>query len=117
MTVTATKTDAMLPAEFSELEGFVDRWALATEAERFDTCTQSSIEEMQALYDAVFPRIDEIREYLDPKDIHDLDEQDTNLLNLSFSLIQASFYAEVWRQPHIPDTGAAAITCWSEAQL
>jgi hypothetical protein len=29
------------------------------------------------------------------------------LLELLYSLVMASFPVEVWRQPHIPDSGAA----------
>lgn len=36
------------------------------------------------------------------------DEHDArNLLNLLYSLVMVSFPVEVWRQPHIPDRGAA----------
>ena len=44
----------MLPADFAALESFSD-WILATEPERYARRLASSMEEMQALYDAAFP--------------------------------------------------------------
>ena len=75
------------------------------------------MDDLQPFYDAAMARLDEARVYLDSKDLHDLDEQDTNLLNLLFSLVQISFSVELWRQSRIPDTGAADIVCYSEAPL
>jgi hypothetical protein len=108
---------ALLPIEFSDLEPFAPTWCLATETERFGKRMSSKMEEMQAFYDAAFPRLDEAKAYLDKLPIHDLPEDALNLLHLLFSLVMVSFPAEVWRQPHIPDTGAAAMTCWLEAPL
>jgi hypothetical protein len=107
----------MLPREFSDLEPFAPSWCLATETERFNRRSASTMDDMQPFYDAAMARLDEARAYLDTKDIHELDEKDTNLIDLLFSLIQISFSVELWRQARIPDTGAADIICWLEAPL
>ena len=44
-------------AEFSELEPFAAKWCLATEPERWATRMSSSMAELQAFYDAIFPRV------------------------------------------------------------
>ena len=47
---------AMLPEEFSDLEPFAAKWSLATERERYAARLSSSMDEMQAFYDAAFVR-------------------------------------------------------------
>src|SRR5205823_5250946 len=56
---------ALLPSEFADLEPYAATWSLATEHERYTARLSSSMEDMQAFYDAVFPRADAARTYLD----------------------------------------------------
>ena len=98
----------MLPAEFAELERFSD-WVLATEPERYARRLASSMEEMQALYDAAFPMLEPAKAHLDMFPLHELPEAERNLLYLMYSLIMVSFPVEVWRQARVPDSGAAAM--------
>jgi hypothetical protein len=97
-----------LPAEFTDLEPYSD-WCLATEAERYAKRLASSMAEMQAFYDAAFPRLEEILAYLDAFDIDALREDAMRLLTLSYSLVNVSFPVEVWRQARVPDSGAASM--------
>ena len=97
-----------LPAEFADLEPFAG-WALRTERERYAKRLASSMEELQAFYDAAFPRLDQILDHLDALDFDDLPDDATALLWLSYSLVNASFPVEVWRQPRVPDSGAASM--------
>jgi hypothetical protein len=99
-----------LPPDFSDLEQFAD-WVLDTEAERYAKRLSSSMDEMQAFYDAAFPRIDDALGYLDGFDLYALPEDAKNLLYLYCSLVNASFPVEVWRQPRVPDSGAASMDC------
>jgi len=99
-----------LPPEFSDLEQFAD-WVLHTEAERYAKRLSSSMDEMQSFYDAAFPRIDDALGYLDGFDLYALPEDAKNLLYLYCSLVNASFPVEVWRQPRVPDSGAASMDC------
>jgi hypothetical protein len=52
-------TGTRLPPEFAQLESHAVEWCLATEPERWARRLGSSMEEMQAFYDAVFPRAEE----------------------------------------------------------
>jgi hypothetical protein len=97
-----------LPAGFGELEPFAD-WALATEAERYAKRLASTMDELQAFYDAAFPRLDEAVTYLDQFPLDALPDDATRLLWLCYSLVNASFPVEVWRQPRVPDSGAASM--------
>ena len=97
-----------LPAEFSDLERFVDDWCVASEPERYAKRLASSMDELQAFYDALFPRAEEAMAYLEQFPLHDLPDDAHRLLKLLYSLILVSFAVEIWRQPYIPDTGTAS---------
>ena len=100
-------SEALLPGEFSWLEPFAPTWCLRTERERFAQRMTSSMEEMQAFYDAFFPRAEEAIQYCDKFDLDDMPDGAQRLLQLLYSLVMVSFPVEVWRQPHVPDSGAA----------
>jgi hypothetical protein len=99
---------AVLPTEFSDLEPFA-AWSLATEAERYAKRLSSTMEELQAFYDAAFPRLEETLAYFDQLDFTALPEGATRLLWLSYSLVNVSFPVEVWHQPRVPDSGASTL--------
>lgn len=98
----------VLPPEFADLEPFAD-WSLRTEGERYAKRLASTMDELQALYDAAFPRLEAAMAYLDGFALDALPEDATRLLWLCYSLVNASFPVEAWRQPRVPDSGAAVI--------
>ena len=93
-----------LPAEFADLEPFAAKWSLPTEHERYATRLSSSMEEMQAFYDAIFPRVEEAIAYCDKCPLDNMPDDAVNLLRLIYSFIIVSFAVELWRQPYVPDT-------------
>ena len=99
--------DALLPPEFSDLEPFAKTWCLAGEPERYGKRLASTMDEMQAFYDAVFPRAEAAIAYLDKFPLHELPDNARQLLHLLYSFIMVSFPIEIWKQPYIPDTGTA----------
>jgi hypothetical protein len=102
-----TMADALLPAEFADLEPFVDGWCLNSEPERYAKRLSSTMAEIQAFYDAMMPRSEEAIRYLEKFPLDELPEEASRLLKLLYSLILMSFPVEIWRQPRIPDTGTA----------
>src|SRR5215468_11622298 len=100
--------DMRLPAQFADLEPFVKEWCLASEPERYAKRLASTMDEMQAFYDAIFPRAEEAIVYLERFPLDDLPDDALRLLQLLYSLILVSFPIEIWRQPYIPDTGTAS---------
>ena len=96
------------PPAFADLEQFAD-WALATEAERYAKRLASTMDELQAFYDAAMPRLEAMLAHLDQLALDALPEDATRLLRLCYSLVNASFPVEVWRQPRVPDSGAASM--------
>jgi hypothetical protein len=100
--------DRLLPQQFSDLEPFARTWCIANEPERYAKRLASTMQEMQAFYDACFPRAEAAIAYLDTFPLHDLPDDARRLLHLLYSLIMVSFPVEIWRQPYIPDTGTAS---------
>jgi hypothetical protein len=98
---------ATLPPGFSDLEPF-SGWCLPGANDRFAKRLASSMEEMQAFYDAAFPRLEEAMEYLDGFPLDELPEDARHLLWMYYSLCTVSFPVEVWSQPRVPDSGAAS---------
>ena len=96
----------VLPPEFADLEPWID-WALPTEKARYSKRLASSMDELQAFYDAAFPRLEAGTEYLENVELEGISEPDTTLLWLFEALVTVSFPVEVWRQPRVPDSGAS----------
>ena len=103
----------VLPKEFADLERFAD-WAIPTERARYAKRMATSMDELQAFYDAVFPRLQESTDYLKGVELDGISEEDERLLWLFASLCTVSFPVEVWRQPRVPDSGASAFDAVEE---
>lgn len=100
--------DNLLPPEFADLERWVAEWCLDSEPERYAKRLASTMDEIQAFYDAVMPRVEAAIVYLEKFPLDDLPEDAHRLLKLLYSLILMSFPVEIWKQPYIPDTGTAS---------
>jgi hypothetical protein len=96
-----------LPTEFVDLEPFA-AWALPTERERYAKRIASTMDELQSFYDAAFPRFEAALTYLDQFSLDALPDDACRLLWLYCALVTVSFPVEVWRQPRVPDSGAAS---------
>ncbi|WP_419919221.1 hypothetical protein [Candidatus Poriferisocius sp.] len=109
-------TVAALPACFLDLTPF-SGWALETWRERYEKRLASTMDEMQAFYDAMMPRLPQILEHCDSFALHDLPGDTRNLLLMVFALGEASFPVEAWRQPRVPDSGSADLELVREPRL
>jgi hypothetical protein len=105
---------SMLPVEFADLEPFAATWCLGSEPERYAQRMASTVDDMQAFYDAIVPRVEAAIAHLEQFPLDSLPEDGVNLLHLLYSMVQVSFPVEVWRQPRVPDTGAATFDCIAE---
>jgi hypothetical protein len=101
-------TNVAFPDGFEDLAPWGD-WVLHGERARYDKRVASTMDELQAFYDAVFPRLQEACDYLEQYAVEDLPDEGVNLLWLMCSLITVSFPVECWRQPRVPDAGASSI--------
>ena len=104
-------SDSLLPPQFAALEPFATEWCLAIEGERYAKRVASSTPELQAFYDAFFPRTQEALDYCDQYPMDDLPDDVINLMRLLYSLVTVAAAVETWHQGRIPDTGASEITC------
>jgi len=107
-------TEAKLPKEFSDLEPYAAEWACETEPERYDRRLASTMDELQAFYDAIFPRAKEALDFLDERDLDELTDEELNLLRMLYSLSTISFAVDCFKQPKIPDSGSAYLRVISE---
>ncbi len=96
------------PAAFAALEPFAD-WALPSEGDRYAKRLASSMEQLQAFYDAAFPVLEASTDYLKAVSLDAISEEDQRLLWLFAAVVTVSFPIEVWRQPRVPDSGASSI--------
>ena len=109
-------TNAKLPPDFADLAPFAD-WALDTWRERYEKRLASTMDEMQAYYDAMMPRLTEILEYCDAFDLDNLPDDARNLLLMALSLCEVSFPVDSWHQPRVPDSGSADLEMVREPSL
>ena len=107
---------SLLPPAFADLEPFAATWCLPTEPQRWAQRLASSMDELQAFYDACFPRAEDAIRYCDQFALDDLPDDAAKLLQLLCSLALVSFVVEVWLQ-HLPvDTGLARLDRIREPQ-
>ena len=104
-----TDVTPLLPKEFADLEPFAADWCLPTEPERYDKRLATSVDDMQAFYDAVTPRAEAAMTYLDQYTLDDLPPEALHLLYLMYSMIMVSFPVEIWHQQRVPDSGATRL--------
>ena len=103
--------NAALPPEFSSLEHLVADWAIEDGHERYLKRVNSSMDEIQAFYDAVFPQAEEAVAYIDKFDYAEpLPEDVANLRNLLYSLITVSLAVELWKQPRVKHSAKTILT-------
>ncbi|OBK22884.1 hypothetical protein A5634_06820 [Mycobacterium asiaticum] len=98
----------LLPSAFAELEQYAPLWCLATETERWNARVNSSMPQMQAFYDAFFPRLEEAIDYCDKFALDGLPDDALNLLHMIYSLIMVAMAVEIMHQP-VPVSAADAV--------
>ena len=102
-------SDALLPREFADLEPWAARWCLATEPERWARRLTTPMAELQAFYDAFFPRAEEAIAWCDRFPLDAMPADAERLLQFLYSLLMVSYAVEVWRQPEVIHCGSARI--------
>lgn len=100
---------ALLPPEFTDLEPYAEKWCLPNEPARYAARLSSTMDELQAFYDVMFLRGEAVLDYCDRFPLDDMPDDAQRLLQMMYALIIVSFPVEAWRQPRIPDTGAAEL--------
>jgi hypothetical protein len=100
-----------LPPEFSQLEHLVDEWAIEDGHGRYVKRVNSSMDEIKAFYDEIFPFAEEALAYVDKFDYSEpLPDDVANLRNLLYSLITVSLAVELWKQPRVKHSATTILT-------
>ncbi|OBK82201.1 hypothetical protein [Mycobacterium sp. 1164985.4] len=100
-----------LPPEFSHLEHLVPEWAIEDGHARYVKRVSSSMEQIRAFYDEIFPYAEEAVAYIDKFDYSEpLPEDVANLRNLLYSLITVSLAVELWHQPRVKHSASTILT-------
>jgi len=103
--------NALLPPDFSQLERLVPEWAIEDGHTRYVKRVNSSMEEIRAFYDEVFPYAEEAVAYIDKFDYSEpLPDDVANLRNLLYSLITVSLAVELWNQPRVKHSATTILT-------
>ena len=100
-------SDALLPAPFADLEPWAATWCLPTEPQRWEQRLRSPMRDLQAFYDAFFPRAEEAIAWCDRFPLDDMPADAERLLQLLYSLLMVSYAVEVWKQPEVILCGSA----------
>jgi len=94
--------ETSLPENFSELQPYI-AWALPTERARNSKRNTSEMQKIQDFYDAIFPRMDSILEYLNGFPLDDMPEAEQCLLNMSLALAEVANAVELFHKPGVID--------------
>ena len=89
-----------LPADFADLEPWT-HWALTTMAERSARRSTSSMQELEAFYGAMLPRMEAVLEYLGRVPTDDAAPENRRLLDLTKSLAEVAPAVELFAEPTI----------------
>jgi hypothetical protein len=94
--------NSRLPQQFAQLEHLVSEWAIEDGHERYVKRVNSTMQEIRAFYDEIFPHAEAAVVYLNEFDYQQpLPEDAANLRNLLYSLITVSLAVELWKQPRV----------------
>ena len=97
-------SSSLLPKDFADLEPVASRgWAIPTERERNIKRCGSTLEELQEVYDAILPRIDDMLAYLNGFPLDDMPEDAKRLLHLTFALAEINVAVERFHQVTVPN--------------
>lgn len=89
-----------LPDQFADLEAKWARWIIDNDPARARLRLDESQEELDAFYEDVKPRVEEIIKYLDPFPLDGLPQDATNLWWLLSSYIGVAVALEVYGSVH-----------------
>jgi hypothetical protein len=99
----ARERDSMLPAGFEDLEPHVAAWSLPTEEARYSKRISTSLEELRAFYDAIYPRMDAVMTHLcayPAGGLAELPADTRRLYRLALAYFEASHPVELhWAGP------------------
>ena len=94
-------SENVLPKQFKDLESFAE-WALVTERQRNQKRGTSTMDAIQAFYDAIFPRMEAIVEYLNQYPLDQMPGEAERLFHMTLSLAEIAPAVELFKEPGVP---------------
>jgi len=91
-----------LPHEFGDLEHWVADWAIGDEAARNRKRLASSMDQLQAYYNALLPRMDAIIPHLNQYSLDALAPGEQALLDLALMFMEVAPAVEIYKHPDVP---------------
>lgn len=95
--------EARLPEEFADLEPWLG-WAQPTENGRRRKRLTSSYAELRGFFEALFPRLPDVVEYLQPFPLDAVPQHALPLYRLALAFADAAPYVEYYRSPAVPNS-------------
>ena len=96
-----------LPSQFSDLQNFVDEWALDNEAARYQKLHSVTLPQLKVFYEAMLSRIEIILPYLDQYTISSLPSDAKVLYNLTMTFAETAHPVDLnWTDVDFPDAYA-----------
>lgn len=100
-----------LAAQFQDLEHLVAEWAIEDGHTRYLKRVNSSMEQLTAFYEEMFPRAEAAIQYVDQFDYQQpLPAAAAKLRNLVYALITVALAVEVWKRPRVKNSAATIRT-------
>jgi len=93
-------TAGALPPGFEDLEPLL-AWSLDSMEARRDQRIQASMDELEAFYDAMLPRMEAIMVHLDKVNANAIEGADLRLMNLAMTLAEIAPAVEQFFEPTI----------------
>lgn len=90
-----------LPAGFEALVPFVATWALPTQGQRRARRLATSMQDIQAFYDAALPLMPQVAEHLNAFALDALPEPEQRLLWLAYAFMAVAPAVEIFKQPDV----------------
>jgi hypothetical protein len=102
---------SLLPEKFAVLAHLVPEWSIEDGQARYVKRVNSSMKEIQAFYDEIFPHAEAAVAYLNEFNYQQpLPEDAAHLRNLLYSLITVSLAVELWKQPRVKHSANTILT-------
>ena len=90
-----------LPERYQDLEPYLE-WALPTMKERLERRLAVDYNQALAFYQSMFPRVEEVIQYLNRTKLSELPEEDIHLFHMLLSIVEISTSIEIYKQMTVP---------------
>ncbi len=94
--------EALLPAEFSDLQRFTG-WSLPTEVARAQRRRDSTLDEIREFYDAMLPRLMPALDYLNGFPLSRMPAPELSLFHMSLAFAEIAPFVEQYGRTVLPE--------------